>query len=230
MPGLGTVVNSLGIIIGAFLGLILRRGLPERWQETMMQGIGFCIAIIGIQMSLKTTNIVITIFSIVIGAMIGEFIDIEGYMNRFGRWISGRLVKDEGAASLVARGFVNASILFCTGAMAVVGSIQDGLAGDHATLFAKATLDFLIAIIMTANMGVGVALSSISVGIYQGAITLLASFIEGLISPVVLAELTAAGGIMILGIGCNMLKITSVRIANLLPGILASVIIAKLFA
>ncbi len=181
-------------------------------------------------MALMTTNIIITIFSLAIGGMIGEMIDIEGAMNRLGKWVGEKVTKGEGAAAIVARGFVNASILYCTGAMAIVGSIQDGLVADHATLFAKATLDGLISIILTANLGFGVMLSAVSVGIYQGSITLMASAIESLVNAVILAELTAAGGIMIMAIGTNMLKLTQIRIGNLLPGVMVAVILTKYFA
>lgn len=229
MPGLGTIANCLAIVAGSIVGLVLKKGIPEKWQETMMSGIALCIVIIGVQMALKTSNIIITIFSVTIGAIIGEVIDIEGAMNRLGIWVGEKVTKGEGAAALIAKGFVNASILYCTGAMAIVGSIQDGLASDHATLFAKATLDGLISIILTANLGIGVALSAISVGIYQGSITLLASFVESIVNGVVLAELTAAGGIMIMAIGTNMLKLTQVRIGNMLPGVFVAVILAKFF-
>lgn len=229
MPGLGTVANCIAIVIGGILGTIIKKGLPEKWQETMMNGIAFCIVIIGIQMALKTTNIVITIFSLVIGSVLGEILDIEGGMSNLGKWIGAKVTKNESASAAIAKGFVNASILYCTGAMAIVGSIQDGLAGDPATLFAKATIDGLISLIMAANLGIGVALSALSVGIYQGGITLMAGLIESYISQVILAELTAAGGIMIMAIGSNMLNITKVRIGNFLPGIIVAVVLAKFF-
>lgn len=229
MLGLGTIANSGAIVVGALCGVMLKKGLPQRWQETMMQAIAFCIVIIGVQMALKTTNIVITIFSLVIGAIIGESIDIEELMRGFSLWVGNKVARSESVAAEIAKGFVNASILFCTGAMAIVGSIQDGLAGDYTTLFAKATLDGLISLIMAANLGIGVALSAVSVAVYQGSITLMAGAIEGMLSQQILAELTAAGGIMIMAIGTNMLELTKVRIANLLPGIIVSVVLAKYF-
>ena len=230
MPGLGTIANSGAIIIGAICGLLLKKGLPEKWQETMMNSIALCIVIIGIQMALKTTNIMITIFSLVIGGVLGEILDIEGLMNKIGLWMGNKLVNGEGAATVLAKGFVNASILFCSGAMAVVGSIQDGLVGDHARVFAKATLGGLISIILTANLGIGVALSAISVGLYQGSITMMAGAVDSIITKELLAELTATGGVMIMAIGTNMLNVTKIRIGNLLPSIVAAVILAKFFA
>ena len=180
-------------------------------------------------MALKTQNIIIVIFSLVLGAIAGEIIDIEGTMNRLGKYLGNKLSSgDSSAAAAIGAGFVNASILFCSGAMAILGSIQDGLAADHTTLFAKATLDGLISLILSANLGIGVILSALSVGIYQGSITLLAGFIGPLVTDAMLAEITASGGIMIMAIGCNMLKISSIRIGNLLPGMLFAAMLTAL--
>lgn len=229
MSGLGTLANCCAIIIGALLGVFCKRGLPEKWQETMMSSIALCILIIGVQMALKTQNIIIVIFSLVLGAIAGEIIDIEGAMNRLGKYLGNKLSSgDSSAAAAIGAGFVNASILFCSGAMAILGSIQDGLAADHTTLFAKATLDGLISLILSANLGIGVILSALSVGIYQGSITLLAGFIGPLVTDAMLAEITASGGIMIMAIGCNMLKISSIRIGNLLPGMLFAAVLTAL--
>ncbi|MBQ8417921.1 MAG: DUF554 domain-containing protein [Phascolarctobacterium sp.] len=230
MPGLGTVMNCVAIVLGSLIGVVLKRGLPEKWQQTMMGGIALCIVVIGLQMALKTNNIIITIISLVIGAIIGEAIDIEEKMARLGDWIGSKVAKgDASVAAKIAEGFVNASILFCTGAMAIVGSIQDGILADHTTLFAKGTLDGIISLILAANMGIGVMLSSISVGIYQGSITMLAGVVEPYVTPVILAEVTAAGGVMIMAIGTNMLNVTKIRIANLLPGMLSAAILAAYF-
>lgn len=230
MPGLGTLVNSGVIILGSLIGLLLKRGLPEKWQETMINSIALCVFIIGIQMAMKTDNIIIVIISLVIGSIIGEIIDIEDGMNGLGAWLGSKLSKESGSiAGQIAEGFVNSSILFCTGAMAIVGSIQDGLSGDCSTLFAKATLDGIIALILTANVGVGVMLSAITVGIYQGSITLMAGFVEPYITEAILQEITASGGVMIMAIGTNMLRITKIRIGNMLPGMLVAAVLASNF-
>lgn len=230
MPGLGTLVNSGVIILGSLIGLLLKRGLPEKWQETMINSIALCVFIIGIQMAMKTDNIIIVIISLVIGSIIGEIIDIEEGMNGLGAWLGSKLSKESGSiAGQIAEGFVNSSILFCTGAMAIVGSIQDGVSGDCSTLFAKATLDGIIALILTANVGVGVMLSAITVGVYQGSITLMAGFVEPYITEVILQEITASGGVMIMAIGTNMLRITKIRIGNMLPGMLVAAVLASNF-
>lgn len=230
MAGLGTVVNVAAISAGALVGLLVKRGLPEKWQQTMMSGIALCIFVIGLQMALGTANIIITIVSLASGAIIGEAIGIEDRLNELGKWVGGKVAgKEEGAAKRIAEGFVSATLLFCIGAMAVVGSIQDGLAGDHTTLFAKATLDGIISVVLSANLGIGVMFSAVSVGIYQGAITALAGFLEPFIAGGVLTEITAAGGVMIMAIGTNMLNVTKIRISNMLPGIVTAAIIGTYF-
>lgn len=230
MAGLGTLVNVAAIIAGAVVGLLVKRGLPENWQQTMMSGIALCIFVIGLQMALATENIIITVVSLATGAIIGEALGIEARLNQLGNWVGSKAAgKEEGAAKRIAEGFISATLLFCIGAMAVVGSIQDGLAGDHTTLFAKATLDGIISVILSANLGIGVMFSSVSVGLYQGAITALAGFLEPYVAGGVLTEITAAGGVMIMAIGTNMLNITKIRISNMLPGIITAALIGTYF-
>ena len=223
-------MNCVCIVAGSILGVVLKRGLPQKWQETMMNGIALCIVIIGIQMAMKTNNIIITICSLVIGAIIGEVVDIELRMQKLGQWVGDKVAKgDASVAGKIAEGFVNASILFCTGAMAIVGSIPDGILADHTTLFAKGTLDGIISLILAANLGIGVLFSAVSVGIYQGSITALAGVVEPFVTPQILAEVTASGGVMIMAIGTNMLNVTKIRIANLLPGMIPAAILAMYF-
>lgn len=232
MIGTGTIVNSAAILAGAGLGLILRKGLPEKWQETIMHAIGLSVAIIGIQMALKTNNIIIVIISLVLGAIAGELLDIDKVLNRAGAWVGGKLTSsnDKGSsAAIIGQGFVATSLIYCVGAMAIVGSIQEGLTGDASTLYAKSILDGITAIIFAANMGVGVALSALSVAVYQGSITLLAGSMESIMSPAILAELTATGGILIIAIGLNMLKLLKIRIANMLPAILIAGFVTEIF-
>lgn len=230
MPGLGTIANCLAIFAGALLGVFFKRGLPEKWQQTMMNSIALCIAVIGIKMALQTNNIIVVIFSLVLGSIIGEILDIEGAMNQLGKYLGAKLSgADAGAAKTIAEGFVNASILFCSGAMAILGSIQDGLTADHTTLFAKATLDGLISLILSANLGIGVALSAVSVGVYQGFITATAGLIGPFITDAMLLEITASGGVMIMAISSNMLRLTQIRIGNMLPGIFFAALITNFF-
>lgn len=232
MTGMGTIVNAAAILAGAGAGLILRQGLPDKWQETIMHAIGLSVTVIGIQMALKTNNIIIVIISLVAGSIIGELLDIDKALNRFGTWVGGKLSngKEKGsAAAIIGQGFVATSLIYCVGAMAIVGSIQEGLTGDASTLFAKSILDGITAIIFAANMGVGVALSAVSVALYQGSLTFLAGSMEAIMTPLLLAELTATGGILIIAIGLNMLKLVKIRIANMLPAIIAAGIVTELF-
>lgn len=228
MPGLGTIADSLAIFAGAVLGILFKRGLPQKWQETMMSGIALCIFLVGMQMALKTHNIVIVCLSLVIGSILGEIIDIEGGMNKIGGALGKKIAGGETTvAAGIAEGFVNASVLFASGAMAIVGSIQDGLMADPTTLYAKATIDGIISLVLSANIGVGVALSAVTVAVYQGVITLLAGSIGPLVTDAALAELTASGGVMIMAIGTNMLHLTKIRVGNMVPGMFAAVVLTK---
>lgn len=217
----------MAIIAGALLGVILRRGLPERVEKILVEAISLAVVVIGIQMALKTQNILIAVVSLAIGAVVGEIIDINEGFNRFGKWAGDKIAHgDEAVGAKVALGFVTASLLFCPGAMAVIGAIQDGLANDAATLYAKAILDGIFAVVMAANLGIGVALSAVSVGIYQGTITLLAGVLEPIATPAVLAEITSVGGLMVFAIGLNLLKVTQIKVANLMPAVIPAIILA----
>ena len=232
MIGLGTLVNVVSIIGGSLLGLFLKRGFPQKWQETILQGVGLCILVIGMQMALQSKNIILVIVSIVLGTVIGEALDIDNYLKRFGNWVEAKVTrhKQTGTTSgAIGEGFIAASLIYCIGAMAIVGSIQDGLVGDHQILFAKSTLDGITAIIFTANMGIGVALSAVSVLLYQGAITILAVYMQNFMTPILMTELTAAGGVLIMAIASNMLKIMTIRIANQIPALVVVVVLAKIF-
>lgn len=231
MSGLGTIANAAAIICGALAGIVLRRGLPEKWQQTIMQGVALCIVVIGLQMAFKTANIVIVVVSLVIGSIIGEYFDIEGKLQKFGSWIASKVYhgKDGSFAAQLARGFISSTLIFCIGAMAVVGALQDGLKQDPTILYAKATLDGIISVILTANLGIGVAFSAFSVFIYQGCLTLLAAFLQTVMTEAVLNEITACGGILITAIGINMLKILEIRISNQLPAIFIACLLAYIF-
>lgn len=231
MSGLGTIANAAAIICGALAGIVLRRGLPEKWQQTIMQGVALCIVVIGLQMAFKTANIVIVVVSLVIGSIIGEYFDIEGSLQKFGSWIASKVYhgKDGSFAAQLARGFISSTLIFCIGAMAVVGALQDGLKQDPTILYAKATLDGIISVILTANLGIGVAFSAFSVFIYQGCLTLLAAFLQTVMTEAVLNEITACGGVLITAIGINMLKILEIRISNQLPAIFIAWLLAYIF-
>lgn len=238
MIGLGTIVNVSAIILGSCLGLILRNGLPKRWQETIIYGISLSVIVIGLQMALKSNNLMIVILSLVLGSIIGEIINIENKLNQFGEFLGKKIFKEKElenngksknkvVSKAIAEVFVNATLIYCIGAMAIIGSINDGLRGDYSVLFAKSILDGVIAIILTANLGIGVLFSAISVGIYQGTLTALASILGPFMTEFLITEISATGGVMIVAIGFNMMKITKIRIGNMLPGILCVPIVMK---
>lgn len=222
----GTLVNAAAVITGAAVGLLLKRGMPERYQQTIMQGLGLAVGIIGLQMAFKTQNILIVILSVVVGAVLGEALNIDAWLNKLGNWLTAKLGNQYGN---VGEGFVTASLVYCIGAMAVVGSIQDGLTGDASTLYAKSMLDGISAIVFASTLGIGVALSSISVLIYQGSITALAGAFSTLLTGSIITELTAVGGVLIIGISLLMLEVKKIKVANLLPAIPAAVIITALW-
>jgi len=212
----GTIVNTVGILLGSGVGLVLRRGIPPRYQLTVMNGLALAVILIGLQMAVKTNNVLIVIISLVLGGIVGEALDLDAGLARLGDWLTR---KAGSAGSNVGQGFITASLVYCIGAMAIVGAIQDGLTGDATTLYAKSMLDTISAIIFASSLGIGVAFSSISVFIYQGLITALASYLAPVLSDAVIAEMTAVGGLLIVGIGLMMLEIKTMKLANLLPAI-----------
>ena len=222
----GTLVNSVGIVAGSLVGLVLKKNVPLKYQQTVMHGLALAVGLIGLQMALKTQNILIVILSIVLGGLLGEFIDIDKRLNKIGEWLTLRMGNKYGDAG---QGFITGSLVFCVGAMAIVGSIQDGLTGDASTLYAKAMLDTVASVVFSSTMGIGVALSSISVLCYQGIVTILASSLSGLISEAMITEMTAVGGLLILGISLLILEIKVIKVANLLPAVPVAAMIVLLW-
>ncbi|MFC0296064.1 DUF554 domain-containing protein [Geobacillus jurassicus] len=217
---LGTIVNGVSIIAGALIGKWLHR-IPERVKETVMGGIGLAVALLGIQMGMKSEQFLVVIFSLVFGGILGEWWNWEEKLNRLGQWLEAK-VGGNGQGS-IAKGFVSATLLFVIGAMAIVGALDSGLRGDHSVLYTKSILDGFASVILTTTLGIGVIFSALPVVVYEGGIALLATQIERFVPKEVLdsfiAESTATGGILIMAIGLNMLGLTNIRVANLLPSI-----------
>ena len=216
---LGTIVNALAIIIGSLLGLLLNKGIPENYKNIVMSGVGLSVVLIGLKSALTSDSLMVVIFSVVIGAVIGEFLKIEEKLERLGNYLEQKVASKSSEQSSFARGFVTASLVFCVGSMAIVGSLESGLTGTHQTLFAKSVLDGVTSIIFASTLGLGVLFSSLAVFVYQGLITLLAVFLKGYLVTETISQMTSVGGLLILAIGFNMLKITAIRVGNLLPGI-----------
>lgn len=213
---LGTTVNSIAIITGGILGLLLKGGIPEKVKENVMNGLALCVLLIGISGAIKVNNLLLVIFSIVAGSIIGELIDFDSLLQRFGDRIERQF---KGKGGRVSEGFVTSSLLFCVGAMAIVGSLESGLTNNHQTIFAKSMLDGISSIVFASSLGFGVLLSAVSVFIYQGTITLGATFLRTILIQSVILDMTAVGSLLIIGLSLNMLKITKIKVANLLPAV-----------
>lgn len=220
---LGTIANAVAIIVGSIFGLLVKNGLSEKLSNTVMNGLSLCIIYIGFSGTLKGDNPLLIIISIGVGAVIGELIDIDKWLNRFGKFIE-RKLKKEGSTSQISEGFVTATLVYCIGAMAIVGSLESGIQGKHDILFAKSIIDGITAIIFSSTLGIGVALSAVSVFFYQGAITLSASYVKVILTEMAINNMTAVGSLLIIGLGFNMLGVTKIKVANLLPAIIIPVI------
>ena len=240
----GTIVNALAILAGSAAGMLLTWlagrfsgvlpagsvKLGERLQTIIMQGVALCVLYLGISGSLDGQNTLIAILSMVLGAILGELLDLDRRMRSLGDWVqkkTERLALGSGNAS-VSEGFVTASLLFCVGAMAIVGALQDGLTGDHSTLFAKALLDGISAIVFGASLGIGVAFSAAAVLLYQGIIAVLASFLSPFLGDAVIAEMTCVGSLLIIALGTNMLNVTKIKVMNLVPAIFLPILLCRI--
>ena len=218
----GSAINAAVVIAGACIGMLLGNRLPDRVRLIVFQGLGLCTLAIGMQMAFKTTNPLFMVGSILIGAVIGEFAGLEDAITRGGDAVK-RALKSGNAR--FTDGLVAASLLFCIGSMAIIGPLQEGLEGDRTIVLTKATLDFFASIALGAAYGSGVAFSSIPLLLYQGSITLFADVLRPYVSEFIRAELTATGGIMIVGIGINLLDIKKIRLSNLLPALVVIIIL-----
>jgi len=225
----GTIVNVLAIFLGCSVGLILKSKFPEKIEKIIMQVLGLASLLIGMQMAIKADNILLVIFSLVIGGVIGEIIDIEAGLERFGERIK-RKFKSNNNSERFVEGFLIASLLYCVGSMTIMGAIKEGLSGNPDILYAKSLLDGVTSIAFTAAMGIGVLFSAIPVFLYQGGITLLARAIKDFLSPEIINEMTAVGGILIWGIGFGLLGIKKIKVGNLLPAILVAAFLAAIFS
>ncbi|MBE5893960.1 MAG: DUF554 domain-containing protein [Lachnospiraceae bacterium] len=229
---LGTIVNTIAVIIGAFIGLGLKKGLPEKMADTLMKGLGLCTLFLGISGSLSGENSMVLIISIVIGTLIGEGVDLEDKVNKLGLWVEKKFgaKEDTKKKTSIAEGFVTASLLFCVGAMTIVGSLQSGLQGNHEMLFNKSMLDFVAAIIFASSLGIGVAFAAAFVFVYQGVITLMAQWIAPFLNDTVIGEMTCVGSVIIIGLALNMLNITKLRVMNYVPAIFVPIILVPIMA
>lgn len=224
---LGTIVNVLAILAGGALGLLGNKWIPEKLGEALMKGLGLCVLYIGISGSLCGENTLVLILSIIFGILMGELADLDGKINRLGKWCEKKMAGFGGKMGNLSEGFVGASLLFCVGAMAILGPLQSGLTGDHTVLFTKSLMDGVAAIIFASTWGVGVLLSGSLVLLYQGAITLLAQWISPLLSDAVINEMSCAGYLLIVALALNMLGITKIKVMNYVPAVFLPILLCQ---
>jgi len=218
----GTFINVAAILIGGTIGLIFGARIPEKFKNTVIAGMGLFTAAMGLQMFLKSGNQLIVLGAIIIGAMLGEWIGIEDWLQALGETLEKRFSSDTetGAGSKFVRGFMVSSLLFCIGPMAILGSIQDGLTGDYNLLAVKSTLDGFASIAFASTLGVGVMFSSLIILVYQGGISLLANQLNAIVTDPMMAEMTATGGVILMGVAINnLLELKKIRVGNFLPAL-----------
>ena len=218
-----TFVNMVAVIAGTIVGMFAKGGIPKKIEDTIMSGMGLAIILIGLQMAIKADNMIIVTISLAVGGLIGELCKLDDRLNGFGEWLKAKTKIED---NYFVDGFVNASLIFCVGAMAILGSIAAGLEHDYTIIFTKSTLDGIMAIVLASSMGIGVAFSAIAILIYQGAITLMAGMLQGILTETVVAYLSATGGLLIMGIGLNVAEIKRINVVNLLPGIFIAAAVA----
>lgn len=220
---LGTLVNGACIVVGAIMGRFLQH-IPEKMKETVMSGIGLAVVVLGLQMGFKSEEFIAIILSIVVGAVLGEWMSIEDRLISLGNWIERKMKAKEGSS--ISQGFVTATLIFGIGAMSIIGALDSGIRNDHDVLLTKAVIDGFTALVLASTLGIGVFFSAFPIILYEGAIALFANQINDVIPPELMdafiLEMTSTGGIMILAIGLNMMGLTKIRVGNLLPGILVT--------
>ena len=221
---LGTIVNVLAVALGSLIGLFFRKNFPESLRKILFQGLGLCTLAVGITMILKVENLITVIFSVVLGGITGELLKLQECFDGFGNWLKKRLKSDN---EKFTEGLVSAFLIFCVGAMTIMGAMDEGLRGNHTLLFTKSMLDGFTSIALAATFGSGVFFSTIPLLVYQGALTLFASWAQGFFTEAIVHQLTSVGGVLVLGIGINLLEIQKIKVTNLLPSLVFIVILTN---
>ncbi|MEW8978312.1 MAG: DUF554 domain-containing protein [Symbiobacterium sp.] len=227
MIGLGTLANVGAVIVGGALGSLVIPQVPEAVRKGTMQALGLAVVLIGLKMAWETENMLLVVVSIAVGTAIGELLRIEDRLQNWAKRLERWPLTLRGS---FAKGFVQASLLFCTGAMAITGALEDGLNGNPSILYAKSILDGVASVMFGSVMGVGVMFAAIPVGVYQGLLTLGAAAISSVLTDAMIREISATGGLMVAAIGLNLLGATEIRIGNLLPGLVVIAVLAGVFA
>jgi uncharacterized membrane protein YqgA involved in biofilm formation len=232
--GLGTIVNVTTVLVGAAIGLLVGPRLPERLRQVALQGVGLVTFVLGVQEAAKTANLAIPLGSIVLGGLVGEALGIEEVLDRIGtgfqRLAHRRPGTEDAPESTFVEGFVTATLIFCVGPLTILGSISDGLGLGAQQLFVKSALDGTVAVVLASTLGAGVALSALSVLVIQGLLTLAAAAVHAVLTGRMIAETTATGGIMVLGIALRILDIKRIRVGSFLPALVVAPVAVALFA
>lgn len=223
---LGTIVNIIAVIIGSSIGLIIKSKLPENINRLVFQAIGLFTVFLGIKMAFKTDNYLVMIFSLVLGSITGELLRIDVYLDKFSNFLKR---KTKSGNENFSNGFISSFLLFCMGSMTILGAFEEGINGNSDLLFAKSVLDGFSSIALAATLGIGVIFSVIPLLIYQGGLTLFASGLKDVISDPIINELTAVGGILLVGLGISILKIKNIKVINMIPALIFAVILSYLF-
>jgi uncharacterized membrane protein YqgA involved in biofilm formation len=223
---IGTIVNVAAVAAGSTIGLIIRNRMPEKITRLVFQAIGLFTLFLGVNMAMETKNFLIMIFSLVIGSILGQWWDIEKLINRFSEWVKN---KTKSSNSKFSEGFLTSFLMFCMGSMTILGAIEEGMGGDPDLLLAKSLLDGFSSIALAAAMGIGVLFSIIPLFIYQGGLTLLASYVQDSLSSGVINEISAVGGILLIGLGLNILEIKKIPVINMIPAIVVAGVMAYFF-
>lgn len=223
----GSYINVALVVFGGAIGLLVKKGLPERVSDAVMKGLGLCVLYIGISGCLKGENALIAVVSMAVGTIIGSEVDLDKRMNNLASKIEKKLSKNSDGENHLAQGLVSATLLFCVGAMAVVGSLDSGISGDYSTLATKSVIDGVSSIVLASTLGCGVLLSAIPVLLYQGSITLLAGVVAPFLNEYTVNEMTCVGSLLIIAIALNMLKVTNIKVMNSLPAVFIPVIICQ---
>lgn len=219
---LGVLVNTVAVLLGSLIGLFCKKGIPERVEKAVMTAIALCTVYMGVSGALGGKNTLVMILSMIVGTAVGTLLDIDGGISRLGDWVENRFKRNPNDSISVAEGFVTASLLFCVGAMTIVGSLNSGLHGDHSLIFTKSLLDLFSSIMLAASLGIGVLCSAAVVFVVQGALVMLSQLIAPMLTTASIAEITCVGSLMILALGLNLLGVTKIKVANMLPAMLVA--------
>lgn len=229
MKYIGVIVNAVAIIVFGIIGTLLGSKLDKKYSKIALEATSLSAMIIGISGALKSQNLIVLLLSMVIGGVIGEALQIDARLSSLGDLVGEKFFKKNGNKGDIVKAFVSSSLLFAVGAMAITGSLESGLNGNHEILYAKSVMDAISAIILASTMGIGVTFSSLTVLIYEGIIVFGAGLLSGVLSPEIMQEMTAVGSVMIMVIGMNILKITDVKVANLVPAVFFPILLNNLF-